>query len=1089
MVAKATSTTAQVNQAANTAAGAALNKITDKLSPEAIGTLLVTPGGINTLIAKSGLTGIIATTNNQDKISGNIHQAGSGRSQVMASATDAYIAGLADIAGLEVDPNSQWIARNPGHQGSLVVNYDIITPTTQTVDIPAQYQTVTTTVPTSETVTAYRPVTTVSYSTANSSSTSDSLIPFMRSVSLSYKGKGFKPTSTYNVFFDGTDVTSFIVPAQELLITSITGYSFEFDSKSDVGGSVSTSRTIVNNPVDSLKNGDIITGLTSGATGVLTGFELAPNNKLRLFLVNVIGIFSSSEIVTGSISTARGTIESIVTGSTGTVISSLYGNLFGIFNLPNTPTTKFNVGSKRLLFTTGGINDINADSVGAVNYVSNGILHTVQPVVTTIRSETTTMERYTTTVTGSSTSTSTVLVPGTGVTTTVAGEPKVQTYHGGGKYDPLAETFFVEEETGIYITAIDLYFASKDPTLPVYVSIINTVNGYPGNIEINNSRTTVNSYDVNISSNLSTLADGTTKWASPDNPTKVTFKAPIYLEGKTQYAIFIKSDSFKYRLWTSYLGDATVNGLGITAAQPVMGSLFKSQNANTWTTDQNQDLCFKLYRAKFDTSISANIPLKNTQSISKSGQFYPINVKSGSALLRVFQLGHGFQNGHSVTISDLTASTIITAGSFVVGTKYVIKVLTGTTQVQWNTAAGTSGVTYAIGSYFVAAAVGAGTGTAEVANYFGFSSSLINGSHVVSNVEPDYYTITMPYNATASGLLTNVDVKFTYNIPVDNISPRFTTLVPLNTSIKYVYAGTNTSNIKSSTNISVENYTVLDAPESLVIMSSENEINLLPSGVSSLSMGVELATSNEFVSPMFDTHRMAVVTNGYIINNPSTSMNVVGLDYNTIATSSSVITVDYTNNKFATSNSAMKLLFLTVIVGQYITVTGCSNSANNGTFLVTAVASDGASITVEQDLLTDTSTSISISVGTRFISEITPHGSSSVAKYVSKPLVFANISTAFKIFFDYNLPSGCAINFYYKISNSIDSSNHKDLNYIPITYDTSLIIDNNNNNISSGSIIEEGLSNFDTLSIKIVYTSINPHRFPRMRDFRIVALA
>ena len=50
----------------------------------------------------------------------------------------------------------------------------------------------------------------------------------------------------------------------------------------------------------------------------------------------------------------------------------------------------------------------------------------------------------------------------------------------------------------------------------------------------------------------------------------------------------------------------------------------------------------------------------------------------------------------------------ISAGSFTVGATYVIVALGST---DWNTAAGTSGVTYAVGDRFVAAAVGSGSGT------------------------------------------------------------------------------------------------------------------------------------------------------------------------------------------------------------------------------------------------------------------------------------------------------------------------------------------------------------------------------------------
>ena len=74
-------------------------------------------------------------------------------------------------------------------------------------------------------------------------------------------------------------------------------------------------------------------------------------------------------------------------------------------------------------------------------------------------------------------------------------------------------------------------------------------------------------------------------------------------------------------------------------------------------------------------------------------------------------------NSNQLATSVADNTVPVTAGSFVVGTNYVISTLAGTTQAQWNTTAGTtaSGVTYAIGSYFNAATVGAGTGQAVLA--------------------------------------------------------------------------------------------------------------------------------------------------------------------------------------------------------------------------------------------------------------------------------------------------------------------------------------------------------------------------------------
>ena len=117
-----------------------------------------------------------------------------------------------------------------------------------------------------------------------------------------------------------------------------------------------------------------------------------------------------------------------------------------------------------------------------------------------------------------------------------------------------------------------------------------------------------------------------------------------------------------------------------------------------------------------------------------------------------------------------------TAGSFVVGLKYKITVLTGTSQAQWNTAAGTSGVTYAIGTTFTAAAVGAGTGTASSnlisgnndagnAAFFDDDVVFVNNTYktpVTDYAEAVYSDTTTKYRLTFTSPLTNLDVVKTY---------------------------------------------------------------------------------------------------------------------------------------------------------------------------------------------------------------------------------------------------------------------------------------------------------------------------------------
>ena len=110
------------------------------------------------------------------------------------------------------------------------------------------------------------------------------------------------------------------------------------------------------------------------------------------------------------------------------------------------------------------------------------------------------------------------------------------------------------------------------------------------------------------------------------------------------------------------------------------------------------------------------------------------------------------------------------AGSFTVGLKYKITTLTGTSQAQWNTAAGTSGVTYAIGSTFTAAAVGAGSGTA--------SSNLVSGNNDDGNaalfdsdvvfVNNVYQTPITDYNEEIYSAATTIKYKLTFTNPLTN---------------------------------------------------------------------------------------------------------------------------------------------------------------------------------------------------------------------------------------------------------------------------------------------------------------------------------
>ena len=90
--------------------------------------------------------------------------------------------------------------------------------------------------------------------------------------------------------------------------------------------------------------------------------------------------------------------------------------------------------------------------------------------------------------------------------------------------------------------------------------------------------------------------------------TTFTFPSPVYLEGGGEYCLVLLSASNEYYVFISRMGEediTTVNAADsekiIVSSQPLLGSLFKSQNGATWDPSQLEDLKFNLYRADFTT--------------------------------------------------------------------------------------------------------------------------------------------------------------------------------------------------------------------------------------------------------------------------------------------------------------------------------------------------------------------------------------------------------------------------------------------------------------------------------------------------------
>ena len=166
-------------------------------------------------------------------------------------------------------------------------------------------------------------------------------------------------------------------------------------------------------------------------------------------------------------------------------------------------------------------------------------------------------------------------------------------------FDPLAQTFIIEENGGCFLTSLDLFFSEKDNVLPVWVEVRNVINGYPASRLIPFGRKVLNPEDVNVDSTTGTTA------------TTFTFDSPLYLQEGIEYCFVVMSNSLEYKVWISQMGEADVSGSNrVISSQPHLGTLFKSQNNRTWDAVQSQDMKFTLRKAAFTTS-GATISLYN----------------------------------------------------------------------------------------------------------------------------------------------------------------------------------------------------------------------------------------------------------------------------------------------------------------------------------------------------------------------------------------------------------------------------------------------------------------------------------------------
>ena len=484
----------------------------------------------------------------------------------------------------------------------------------------------------------------------------------------------------------------------------------------------------------------------------------------------------------------------------GNLITDSNGRVEGTFAIPDPKTSsnpRWRTGQRLFRLTSSSSNSLtnaNVETAANVEYVARGLLETVRETIISSREARVEMRSVTESQSISRTSTRT--------------EERQVGYH-----DPLAQTFLIDDEGGVFLTSVDIFFSTKDAAIPVTVQVRDVVNGYPGQKILPFSEVTLNPSAVNTST------DGTTA-------TKFTFASPVYIQSNVEYCFVVMANSQDYNAYVARIGETSLDTNRTISAQPYAGVLFKSQNGMTWSAEQNEDMKFKLRRAEF-SNVTGTVTLTNDTLGTRTLKNNALRTTNGSKVIKVFHPNHGMHGtSNNVTIAGVpSGSHNGLAHDKINGTYTAISNVTLDSYDITSTSSSNATATGDIGG---AAVTATQNRIFDVLNLGGIQTVTLPDTNI------DYY------------------VRTTTGRSVHGSETEFT-----------LTSATNKLAVINNDNIA------FTAPQ--MVASEINETNESISGGKSFYTILELTTTNTKLSPVLDTQRMSAFTIQNRLNNPTSS--------------------------------------------------------------------------------------------------------------------------------------------------------------------------------------------------------------------------
>ena len=435
----------------------------------------------------------------------------------------------------------------------------------------------------------------------------------VRSRNIEVIGKKLKPNTRYYVFMENVNLTGFCVP-KLLPITMVKG-SFATGDIIETGTAIqvlgqpeikfraaqanhksgafnSPTKTFPTEPYNN-------TSLTSTYSSTSTTLNVDTSDLADFIEPDRIGYVTPGMVLVNNTGTAEAEVDSIK------LISDEGGNLIFSLHIPDPKIEsnhKFTTGANTIRLTSSPTNDLSllpGEVSAETVYNATGFSQTTQEQILSFKTAEVEKVQIAEQPVSKVSVSESIIESVISITSQPIPNP-----------DPLAQSFTVPRKTksadgtiissdGIFITSGEVFVRTKDDTLPLNVSIRTMQNGVP-------TKTIVPFGEVDLDPlDITTSDDGSIG-------TKFTFKSPVYLQSDYEYALVLSAQTQAYNVFITRMGEVDLLTKKLNDKQPALGSLFKSQNASTWTPSQFEDLKFKLNKAKFVTNSSGTILLNNT---------------------------------------------------------------------------------------------------------------------------------------------------------------------------------------------------------------------------------------------------------------------------------------------------------------------------------------------------------------------------------------------------------------------------------------------------------------------------------------------